>query len=293
MIYYPSINNSNLELENAHNNQFYYNKKNSKEYQDLKMIFKGVDMDLKKVLNLENYNKIKSVFANEYKSQVLPTQFLNKNMGNIYTGSLYTGILSLVINPNINLSNKRLMMFSYGSGCAATLFVLKVKNGSIGEFTNRNNDIMIRLNNRIKVSPQDYDKVMSYKEKLYNSNNYSPQDKIENLFENTFYLEKVDERWRRYYSKYSIKGKTSIHFNKLSSNSSAVRRLGVIGNHLKATSTENSNLNEYASLPMKTVFDNNVWSGFYKKSIYEKIHHVSYSLICRSQKYIRTLILKG
>jgi hydroxymethylglutaryl-CoA synthase len=195
-------------------------------------------------------------------------------MGNIYTGSLYTGILSLVINPNINLVNKRLMMFSYGSGCAATLFVLRVKNSSIGELTDRNKDVMYRLNERIKVSPQDYDNVMSNKEKLYNSNNYTPQDKIENLFENTFYLEKVDERWRRYYSKYSVKGKSPIHFNKLSSNSLAVRRLSVIRNHIKASLTENSNLNEYASLPMKAVFDNNVWSGFYKKSIYEKIHHV-------------------
>ena len=214
-------------------------------------------------------------------------------MGNIYTGSLYTGILSLIINPNIDLANKRLMMFSYGSGCAATLFVLRIKNNSIGEFKERNLDILTRLQNRIKVSPQEYDKVMSYKEKLYNSNNYTPQDKIENLFENTFYLEKVDERWRRYYSKYSSKGRLPINFNKLSNNSSSIRRLDILRNHLKATTSENSNINEYASLPTKTVFDNNVWSGFYKKSILEKIHHVNYTLFVRFRKFTKILILKG
>ena len=223
-------------------------------------------------MKLENYNKIKNVFANEYKNFALPGQFLNKNMGNVYTGSLYMGILALIINPKINLMNKRVFMFSYGSGCAATLFVLRIRSSSITEIRERNIDVMARLENRIKISPIDYENIMNYKEKLYNSNNYIPKGNIENLFENTYYLEKVDEKWRRYYAKNSKEGKFPINFNKLSNNS-AKRRLAIIGNHLKANVSESS-LNQYASLPSKPVFDNNVWSGFYKKSIMEKILHV-------------------
>ena len=269
------MNNGNLLKETAYNQKFYLKKQESKEFQELQRIFKGNDADLKSLMKLENYNKVKAVFGDEYKNQVLPGQLLNKNMGNIYTGSLYLGILSLLITPKINLMNKRIMMFSYGSGCAATLFVLKVKSASVKEISERNADVMSRLQSRIKVSPHDYDKLMSYKETLYNSKNYSPKDSVEILFENAFYLEKVDEKWRRHYVKYTKNERIPIQFNKLSNTSSAKRRLAIVGNHLKAgTVNDISTKNEYASLPSRTTFDNNVWSGFYKKSIYEKILHV-------------------
>jgi len=54
----------------------------------------------------------------------LPSCLLSKELGNIYTGSLYTGLISLMENKD-ELLNKRICMFSYGSGCAASLFVLK------------------------------------------------------------------------------------------------------------------------------------------------------------------------
>jgi hydroxymethylglutaryl-CoA synthase len=271
-----SINNSNLDKETSNNENFYFNKRNSKEFLELKDKFKGQDQDLKSLMKLENYNKVRSLFLNEYQNLCLPGQFLNKNLGNIYTGSLYLGILALIINPKINLMNKRVMMFSYGSGCAATLFVLRVVSSSINEIREKNIDLLPRLQNRIKVSPQDYNDLLSYKESLYNSNNYIPKDKVENLFENTFFLEKVDDKWRRHYSKYTSQGKTPILFNKLSNNSSALRRLGLIGNHLKMNSSESNNINSITSLPSSSLNnDNNVWSGFYKKSIYEKQLHVN------------------
>ena len=49
---------------------------------------------------------------------------LAKQLGNIYTGSLYNGLISLVCNDKVDLTNKQVMMFSYGSGCAASMFVL-------------------------------------------------------------------------------------------------------------------------------------------------------------------------
>jgi hydroxymethylglutaryl-CoA synthase len=52
--------------------------------------------------------------------------YLSKRLGNIYTGSLYNGLLSLICDPNISLQGKTIMMFSYGSGCAASMFVLRV-----------------------------------------------------------------------------------------------------------------------------------------------------------------------
>ena len=54
---------------------------------------------------------------------------LSKQLGNIYTGSLYLGLLSLVCNDSIDLTNKRVLMFSYGSGCAASMFFLRFNEG--------------------------------------------------------------------------------------------------------------------------------------------------------------------
>ena len=48
-------------------------------------------------------------------------------LGNIYTGSLYNGLISLICDKSINLSGKRIMLFRYGSGCAASMFSVKFK----------------------------------------------------------------------------------------------------------------------------------------------------------------------
>jgi hydroxymethylglutaryl-CoA synthase len=46
-------------------------------------------------------------------------------LGNIYTGSLYTGLLALVCDPEVDVSGKTVMMFSYGSGCAASMYTVR------------------------------------------------------------------------------------------------------------------------------------------------------------------------
>jgi hydroxymethylglutaryl-CoA synthase len=48
-------------------------------------------------------------------------------LGNIYTGSLYCGLLSLITDSSKDLSDKNILLFSYGSGCAASIFFLTVK----------------------------------------------------------------------------------------------------------------------------------------------------------------------
>ena len=58
--------------------------------------------------------------------------YLAKNLGNIYTGSLYNGLVSLLQSglptaeggEGLDLRGKRVMLFSYGSGCAASMFVV-------------------------------------------------------------------------------------------------------------------------------------------------------------------------
>ena len=50
-------------------------------------------------------------------------------LGNIYTGSLYNGLISLVCDNQIDMTNSKVFLFSYGSGCAASLFSVNVFDG--------------------------------------------------------------------------------------------------------------------------------------------------------------------
>lgn len=66
-------------------------------------------------------------YGKEWHDKCNRSLFLAKQLGNIYTGSLYNGLLSLICDETIDLTNKKVFMFSYGSGCAASLFTLTCK----------------------------------------------------------------------------------------------------------------------------------------------------------------------
>lgn len=56
----------------------------------------------------------------KFKTQVEPSLFLSKRFGNIYNGSLYLCLLSLLYQfPELN--NKKALLFSYGSGICSTM----------------------------------------------------------------------------------------------------------------------------------------------------------------------------
>jgi hydroxymethylglutaryl-CoA synthase len=174
--------------------------------------------------------EVKKIVGNAFKQRVEPGLFLGKNLGNIYTGSLYIGLLSLILNPKIDLRGKRVFMFSYGSGCAASIFSLRFSS-NYGKLLSTNADTISSLDKRIKTSPPDYEKILIRKEQLFLKPNYKPQDGLDTLFEDTYYIEKIDEKWRRYFRKFSSKDDRKIEFNKLS-NKTSLKRIELIRNQL-------------------------------------------------------------
>jgi hydroxymethylglutaryl-CoA synthase len=60
-----------------------------------------------------------------FKKKVEPGMLLSKNIGNIYTWSLYIGLASLLNEGN--LIGKRVLMFSYGSGLMSSMFRLRIR----------------------------------------------------------------------------------------------------------------------------------------------------------------------
>lgn len=129
---------------------------------------------------------------------VVPSLLLSKQLGNSYTGSLYASLASLVTTKSDDeLLNKKALLFSYGSGSAATMFSatftkpLKTIRKAL--------DIEKRLAARRSVSAEEYLATMKLREVTHSLADYTPGESIEDLFPGTYYLKHVDKKRRRTY----------------------------------------------------------------------------------------------
>ncbi|EKB56081.1 hydroxymethylglutaryl-CoA synthase [Facklamia hominis] len=120
---------------------------------------------------------------------------IGKQVGNIYTGSLYLGLISLLVNGTALNAGDKLGLFSYGSGAVAELLVgqLQVDYRKALKLE----DLNKRLAQRQELSIEEYEMIFS--EKL-------PNDGKTHLLEPSvlpgdFYLTKIDGH-RRYYQQY-------------------------------------------------------------------------------------------
>ena len=95
-------------------------------------------------------------------------------LGNIYTGSLYNGLHTLLCDKTIDLSGKKVMLFSYGSGCAASLFFVHVKEGYQQHPLVTKGEFQDRLDRRVRLSAEDYDQWMAHRESLFGKCDYEP-----------------------------------------------------------------------------------------------------------------------
>ena len=63
----------------------------------------------------------------QFAAKVTPSGLTSKNLGNMYAGSLWGAFASLIYSTtNDQLEGKRVAMYSYGSGLAASFFSIKV-----------------------------------------------------------------------------------------------------------------------------------------------------------------------
>ncbi|KAI9737029.1 MAG: Hydroxymethylglutaryl-CoA synthase, cytoplasmic [Cirrosporium novae-zelandiae] len=121
--------------------------------------------------------------------------------GNMYTGSLYGGLASLLtFVPAENLKGKRVALFSYGSGLASSLFSLKVV-GDVSEMAQKL-DLKTRLDARRVVASEVYDEMCVLREHAHLQKNFDPKGNSETIQSGTYYLTHVDDMFRR---KYEIK----------------------------------------------------------------------------------------
>jgi hydroxymethylglutaryl-CoA synthase len=70
------------------------------------------------------------LFAQSFAQKVEPGLWGAREVGNIYTGSVYMGLISLLETEGEKSEGKRVGIFSYGSGCGAEFFLCEMKTGT-------------------------------------------------------------------------------------------------------------------------------------------------------------------
>lgn len=134
-----------------------------------------------------------------YQEKVGPGTILPKSLGNSYTGALTAGFASLLHEVGNGLVGKRVMFLSYGSGLAASLFSATVRR-SVGHIQ-KNLDLKNRLSLRTQSPPAKFEEALTLREKRHGQADYTPTDPIDHLFPGTYYLSRVDSRFRRFYER--------------------------------------------------------------------------------------------
>ncbi|OWT38103.1 hydroxymethylglutaryl-CoA synthase [Cryptococcus neoformans Bt1] len=138
------------------------------------------------------------IAGDHYKSAVTPGKDCVSRCGNMYTASLYGALASVVSSAPEGIEiGKRIGMYAFGSGCAASFYVLKV-NGSTKEIADKLN-LKARLA-AMDVRPcQEYVDALKLREENHNAVKYTPQGSLDNIWPGAYYLEGVDDLYRRTY----------------------------------------------------------------------------------------------
>ncbi|GMM49289.1 hydroxymethylglutaryl-CoA synthase [Starmerella bacillaris] len=148
-----------------------------------------VDKDLEKLF--VNLSK------EDAKTRLSPSLVASTNVGNIYTGSVYLSLASTLTFTPENLVGKRISMFSYGSGLAASFYSIKVA----GDYSKliETTGLKQLLDERTAVSPEGYEAALHLREQAHLQKGFEPKGDISHLRHKTFYLVKIDDKFQRFY----------------------------------------------------------------------------------------------
>ncbi|KAF5181565.1 Hydroxymethylglutaryl-coa synthase [Thalictrum thalictroides] len=139
-----------------------------------------------------------------YNAKVQSTTLVPKQVGNMYTASLYAAFASLIHNKHSELDGKRVVMFSYGSGLTSTMFSFRLRECQ-NPFSLSNiatvMDISGKLKSRREVSPEKFIDNLQLMEHRYGGKDFVTSKDVSLLSPGTFYLTQVDSMYRRFYSK--------------------------------------------------------------------------------------------
>jgi hydroxymethylglutaryl-CoA synthase len=157
------------------------------------------DMDYTKSLSDKVVEKtFMGLSKKRFNQRVQPSIEIPTMCGNMYCASVYGGLVSLLSNvDSAALQDKRIGVFSYGSGLASSLFSLKVQGST--EVFQKTLDLKERLAARRVVAPEVYDQMCDLRKKAHLQKSYIPSGSAATIKKGVYYLETVDDMFRRKY----------------------------------------------------------------------------------------------
>lgn len=115
----------------------------------------------------------------------------NKIVGNIYTGSIFLSLLSLLENSRVLKAEDQILFYSYGSGAVCEIFSGYLVKGYLNQLEQ---DRLHRLNQRTKLSVEEYENIF-FEELSLDETGTSSDLPVDH---STFSLIKVDKHKRIY-----------------------------------------------------------------------------------------------
>ncbi|KAI1499497.1 putative hydroxymethylglutaryl-CoA synthase [Biscogniauxia marginata] len=158
------------------------------------------DMDYKKSLTDKIVEKtFMTLTKKRFNERVSPAIQVATLCGNMYCASLWSGLASLISHvDSATLQGKRIGLFSYGSGLASSFMSLRVIGST--EQISKVLDIPNKLASRRAVPPETYEAFCELRHKAHLQKDYKPQGDISTLVPGTYYLEHVDDMFKRHYA---------------------------------------------------------------------------------------------
>lgn len=132
-----------------------------------------------------------------YEEKVAPAAWLGVEIGNCYTASLYSSLAALIMERKNELVDKRILMYSFGSGYAASMFALRAVQPLDALFSKMS--LRQRLKERYILSAEEYNCALKVREENYCRFDYEPITPLHRLPPGTFYLKRVGEHGEREY----------------------------------------------------------------------------------------------
>lgn len=151
-----------------------------------KLAVKGLKKILKKEVSTEVTDRIQENFQHSIK--------YSQEIGNIYTASLFLGLLSLLENSPSLKADDKIALFSYGSGAVSEIFSISLVEG-YEQYLSTNR--FKKLEERVTLSVNDYERIFFEEAKLDENGNAD----FKEYLTNTFYLSSIREHQRIYLEK--------------------------------------------------------------------------------------------
>jgi hydroxymethylglutaryl-CoA synthase len=221
-------------LQNNGNGQYStdseYNNKMKRWEEIDTALFEWLDKPIEETYDDKKLEGVLKKLSNvSYQSKLVDANRASQLVGNTYTASVFLGLASLIdrcgrtstssATKKLLQPNSKIIVFSYGSGAIATMYQLTVRDTTINSNSNNNNNnntnftisriadtmkLTERLMNRKKLLPIELDYSLETRALMHNSTvPYQPIYPTTNewLLPGTYYLNNIDSKFRRTYSR--------------------------------------------------------------------------------------------